>query len=175
MRLLKNHAFTKNRFAHEEVGYNYRMTNIQAAIGLGQLENIDRLIEMRINNANLYNKLLKNVKGIILPPSKDWAKNVHWMYGILLNKDFGMARDELREELLKEGIDTRAFFIPMHKQPVFRKKSKKFSMPDVSGKYPVSGNLGSNGFYLPSSSSLPKEDIIFITDVIKNIKENIKK
>ena len=175
MRLLKNHAFTKNRFAHEEVGYNYRMTNIQAAIGLGQLENIDKLVQMRINNANLYNKLLKNVKGIILPPSKDWAKNVYWMYGILLNKDFGMTRDKLREELLKEGIDTRSFFIPMHGQPVFQKKSRKFAMPDVNGSYPVSGNLGTNGFYLPSSSSLPKEDIIFITDAIKNIKENIKK
>ena len=97
------------------------------------------------------------------------------MYGILLNKDFGMTRDKLREELLKEGIDTRSFFIPMHGQPVFQKKSRKFAMPDVNGSYPVSGNLGTNGFYLPSSSSLPKEDIIFITDAIKNIKENIKK
>ena len=127
MRLLKNHAFTKNRFIHEEVGYNYRMTNLQAAIGLGQLENIGKLIRMRINNANLYNKLLRNIKGIVLPPSKDWAKNVHWMYGILLKKEFGIAKDRLREELLKEGIDTRSFFIPLHQQPVFHKKSKKFS------------------------------------------------
>lgn len=174
MRLLKNHAFTKNRFTHEEVGYNYRMTNIQAAIGLGQLENADKLVQMRINNANLYNKLLRNIKGIILPPSKDWAKNVYWMYGILLSKEFGMPRDRLREELLKEGIDTRSFFIPSHRQPMFTKKSKKFKMPDISGRYPVSDNLGSSGFYLPSSSHLPKEDIIYITDTIKKIKENTK-
>lgn len=174
MRLLKNHAFTKNRFTHEEVGYNYRMTNIQGAIGLAQLENIDKLIQMRINNANQYNKLLKNIKGIVLPPSKDWAKNVYWMYGILLNGDFGMARDKLREELLKEGIDTRSFFIPAHKQPMFSKKTQKFSMPDISGKYPVSDNLGNNGFYLPSSSHLPKEDINYIVDTIKKIRENIK-
>jgi len=175
MRLLKNHAFTKNRFTHEEVGYNYRMTNIQAAIGLGQLENIDKLVQMRMNNANYYNKLLKNIKGIILPPSKEWAKNVYWMYSILLNKDFGMTRDKLREELLKEGIDTRSFFIPSHRQPVFQKKSKKFAMPDIRGSYPVSDNLGNNGFYLPSSSHLPKEDVSYITDTIKKIKENIKK
>ena len=192
MRLLKNHAFTKNRFTHEEVGYNYRMTNIQAAIGLGQLENIEKLIQMRINNANLYNKLLKNVKGVILPPSKDWAKNVYWMYGVLLNEEFGMPRDRLREELLKEGVDTRSFFIPSHNQPMFEKpkktegfwgtknprdflvKSKKFSMPDISGKYPVSENLGANGFYLPSSSHLPREDITYITDTIKKIKDNTK-
>jgi len=172
MMLLKNHAFTKNRFTHDEVGYNYRMTNIQAAIGLGQLENIDKLIQMRISSANLYNKLLKNVKGITLPPSKDWAKNVYWMYGILLNGDFGMARDKLKEELLKIGIDTRSFFIPAHKQPVFERKSEKFSMPDINGKYPVSENLGTNGVYLPSSSHLPREDITYITEAIKNIKEN---
>ena len=175
MRLLKNHAFTKNRFTHEEVGYNYRMTNIQAAIGLGQLEKIDKLIQMRINNANLYNKSLKSIKGLILPPSKSWAKNVYWMYGILLNKEFGMARDKLREKLLEEGIDTRSFFIPAHRQPVFKKKSAKFAVPDASGKYPVSDYLGDNGLYLPSSSHLPKEDIARITGAIKKIKESIKK
>ena len=174
MRLLKNHAFTKHRFVHEEIGYNYRMTNIQAAIGLAQLENIDKLVQMRVNNAKTYNKLLKNVNGIILPPSKDWAKNVYWMYGILLNEKFGMTRDKLREELLKDGIDTRSFFVPLHKQPVFRRKSKKFpNMPDVNDNYSVSGHLGNNGFYLPSASSLPKEDIIYVVDAIKKVKEDI--
>lgn len=176
MRLLRNHAFTKNRFTHEEVGFNYRMTNIQAAIGLAQLENIDKLVRMRINNAHLYNKLLKNVKGITMPPCKEWAKNVYWMYGILLDKDFGISSDMLRKELLKEGIDTRSFFVPLHKQPVFHKKFKKYkNFPEVNGSYPISENLGKNGLYLPSTSSLPKEDIVYITDTIKRIKEKAEK
>ena len=152
------------------------MTNIQAAIGLAQLENIDKLVKMRINNANLYNKLLRGVKGINLPPCKEWAKNVYWMYGIVLDKEFGLSKGRLREELLKEGIDTRSFFMPLHKQPVFSKKSSKYkNFPDVTGKYPLSENLGENGLYLPSTSSLPKEDIIYITDTIKNIKEKFEK
>jgi dTDP-4-amino-4,6-dideoxygalactose transaminase/intein/homing endonuclease len=174
-RLLKNHAFTKNRFQHERIGYNYRMTNIQAALGLAQLENIDKLVEMRIHNANTYNKLLGNVKGITLPPKKDWARNVYWMYGILLNEEFGISKNELRQELLKEGIDTRSFFIPLHQQSVFKKKTDKFkNFPDINGSYPVSEHLGKNGLYLPSTSSLKKEEINRIVETIRKIKENNK-
>ncbi len=174
MRLLKNHAFTKNRFTHEEVGYNYRMTNIQAAIGLAQLENADKLVQMRINNAKEYNKLLKGVGGIVLPPEKEWAKNVYWMYGIMVNEKFGMSRDKLREELLKNGIDTRSFFVPLHRQPLFKNNPKFKNMPDVSGKYPISDMLGESGFYLPSTSTLAKEDIAYIAETIKNIKDGVK-
>jgi len=174
-RLLRNHAFIKPRFLHEEIGFNYRMTNIQAAMGLGQLENIDKLVEMRINNARLYNKLLAGIKGINLPVCKDWAKNVYWMYGIVLDDEFGMGRDDFREELLKEGIDTRSFFIPLHQQPVFKKKSIKYdNFPDVKGNYSVSYNLGNSGLYLPSTSSLKKKDINYIVEVIKKIKENMR-
>ena len=172
-KLLRNHAFTKKRFVHEEIGYNYRMTNIQAAIGLAQLENLDKLVAMRIENAKLYNKLLKSVKGVTLPPCKSWAKNVYWMYGILLNEDFGISKDMLMEELLKHGIGTRSFFVPLHRQPVFRKNTKRFgNFPNINGSYPVSDRLGKNGLYLPSTSSLPKEDISYIAETIKKIKEN---
>jgi len=94
-KLLKNHAFTKPRFVHHEIGFNYRMTNIQAAIGLAQVENVDKLVEARIKNAQLYNQKLKDVKGVILPPEQSNVKNVYWMYGILIEKEFGMSAKEV--------------------------------------------------------------------------------
>lgn len=171
-RLLKNYAFTKQRYVSEEVGYNYRMTNMQAAIGLAQLEKIEELAECRIKNAHLYNKLLSSIKGVITPPCAEWAKNVYWMYGILMGEKFGMGRDKLREKLLEAGIDTRAFFVPMHQQPVYNKPNKKFpNLPDTKDEFPVSEYLGNNGFYLPSSSHLMAEDIRYIADTIKSIRE----
>ncbi|MBN2126851.1 MAG: DegT/DnrJ/EryC1/StrS family aminotransferase [Candidatus Diapherotrites archaeon] len=171
-KLLRNHAFGKLRFVHEELGFNYRMTNIQAAIGLAQMEKAEELVNKRIKNAQIYNSMLKEVKGIITPPKKEWAKNVYWMYGILIKKEFGMSAEKLREELLKEGIDSRAFFIPMHQQPVYQKKDERF--PDISGKYPVADMLSKEGFYLPSSSSLTETQIKEITEKIKSIKKKLK-
>ena len=171
-RLLKNYAFTKKRFVSDFVGYNYRMTNIQAAIGLAQIENIHELVESRISNAHFYNELLSGVEGIVTPPCADWVKNVYWMYGILVNEKFGITADMLRNKLYDVGIDTRAFFVPMHNQPVYNKPNIKFqNLPETKGNFPVSSYLGENGFYLPSSSHLPKEDIVYIAEAIKSIKK----
>jgi len=169
-RSLRSHFFGEPRFLHKKLGYNYRMTNIQAAIGLAQLEKIDEYIAARRNNARLYNKMLMNIKGIKNPPEAKWAKNVYWMYGILVEKEFGIGVPKLREDLSKKGIDTRTFFIGMHKQPAYKGEDERF--PDTSGSYPVSDYLEKNGFYLPSSSHLTKEEIGRIVDAIKNIKEH---
>lgn len=166
---LRNHAFGKPRFLHKELGFNYRMTNIQAAIGLAQMEKADTLVNSRIKNAQLYNSLLRDVKGITIPPKKDWAKNVYWMYGILVENEFGIDASTLREELMKKGIETRSFFIPMHKQPVYKKNDERF--PNTSGEYPVSEQLAKKGFYLPSSSHLTKEQIVTIVEAIKSLKK----
>lgn len=170
-RALRNHFFGEPRFLHRRLGYNYRMTNVQAAIGLAQLERIDRYVNARRNNAKYYNKLLMSVRGVTTPPEAKWAKNVYWMYGILVGKEFGMTMPRLREELLKRGIDTRNFFIGMHRQPVYKGDGKRF--PDTSGKYPVSDYLERNGVYLPSSSHLSRGQITKIVDAIKAIKEEI--
>ena len=166
-RLLKNHGFGKERFLHSDLGFNYRMTNIQAAIGLAQMENINNFVNMRRRNAALYNKYLSKIPGITLPPEEPWAKNVYWMYGILIEPEFGMSMPELREELEKRGIETRAFFIPMHSQPVYKKKDPRF--PDTKGKYPVSDELSKKGFYLPSASTLKKFQIRYIAKTIRDI------
>lgn len=167
--LLRNHYFGEPRFLHKKIGYNYRMTNIQAAIGLAQLEKIEDYVNARRNNAEAYNKLLGKIKGIATPPEAKWAKNVYWMYGILAEEEFGMPMPKLREELLKRGIDTRSFFIGMHKQPAYSAKDKRF--PDTKGKYPASDYLEKHGLYLPSSSHLSKNEINKIAVAIKAIKE----
>jgi len=159
-RLLKDLGFLKEkRFLHQDIGFNYRMTNLQAAIGLAQLEEIEKFVEARRNNAYLYNKYLKDIEEITLPPEETWAKSCYWMYGILVNN---INREELREELRERKVDTRTFFIPMNKQPVFNKLGwfKKEH-------YPISENLSEKGFYLPSSSSLKSEEIEYITSVMK--------
>lgn len=172
-RLLRNHFFGQPRFLHHELGYNYRLTNLQAALGLAQLERIEELVAARRQNAYFYNQLLKNILGLTLPPEKEWAKNVYWMYGILVNDEFGVPLLDLRKALLEKGIDTRSFFIGMHQQPAYRNKVSRYAsiFPDLSGNYPVSEELTKKGFYLPSSSHLTKEQIHFIADTVKNIHE----
>jgi perosamine synthetase len=168
-RSLRNHYFGKVRFIHDDLGYNYRMTNIQAAIGLAQLEKIEDYISARRNNAQLYNQLLKPIQGITTPPEASWAKNVYWMYGILIQDDFGMTMPEVRAALEKKGIDTRTFFIGMHKQPAYKKHDPRY--PDINGSYPKSDELERKGFYLPSGSSLTQEQIHTVAEALTSLRK----
>ena len=157
---LRDLAFSKERhFWHKELGFNYRMSNLQAAVGLAQLENIDQFIKIKRRNAGLYNALLKDTSGISLPKEEDYAKSVYWMYGILVEDEFGISRDELRRRLARVGIETRVFFIPMHLQPIYTKICK--------GDFPVAEELCKKGLYLPSGLTLKKKDIAFIARCIK--------
>jgi perosamine synthetase len=151
-RKLKDLAHSSTRFLHTDIGFNYRMTNIQAAIGLAQLEKIDEYINRRRYNAELYNDLLKGLN-IQLPMEMPWVKNVYWMYAILLQGK----RNAFMEYLKNKGIDTRTFFIPMHKQPMYKE----------DGDYPVADSISARGLYLPSSTGLKEKDIIFICEVIR--------
>lgn len=168
-RLLRNHAFTQPRFVHHHLGFNYRMTNIQAAIGLAQLEQIDTFVESRIRNAQLYNTLLSTVPGIRLPPAESWAKNVYWMYGIVLEDDFPLTKDQLMKKLEERGIETRSFFYPLHKQPFLQKE--RYRHISTVGAYPVADRLWERGLYLPSSSHLTEEEIQTVVETIKEIRE----
>ncbi|MGZ7135896.1 MAG: DegT/DnrJ/EryC1/StrS family aminotransferase, partial [Methanobacterium sp.] len=165
---LKNLAFSKERrFLHDDIGFNYRMTNIQAAIGVAQLEKIDEFVEMRRRNAIIYNKYLEDIKGIRLPVEKPWAKNVYWMYSILIEDDFGISRDELMEKLREKGIETRTFFVPMHEQPVFHHKGLF-----KAEKYPVAEEISRKGIYLPSTTVLEEKKIKYITDMLNEEKKD---
>ena len=123
-------------------------------------------MEMIRRNAYLYNEYLKDVKGIRLPVEKEWAKNVYWMYSILIEDEFGMSRDELMDRLMEYGIETRTFFIPMHEQPVFQNMGL-FKRDN----YPVAEELSKKGMYLPSSSGLKEEEIKYVCNVIKGTKK----
>jgi len=148
---------------HDFIGYNYRLTNLQAAIGLAQLERIEEFVRKHRENAYYYNHLLKEIPGITLPPEAPWAKNVYWMYTILINEEvLGITRDELMKRLEEYGIDTRAAFLPIHLQPPYRDIYKYEN-------YPVAEMLGRKGVNLPSGNTTNKEDIEYIVSALKEI------
>lgn len=165
---LRDHAFsTERHFWHKYVGFNYRMTNLQGAVGLAQVEQLDNFVAARRHNAAAYTQRLRDIPGITTPPEAEWVKNVYWMYGILVDEaEYGMNRDQLRRELADHGIETRTFFIPMHCQPVYWEAFK-------GQRYPVAEQLCRDGFYLPSASSLPVEEIQYIADVIRSVCPNL--
>jgi perosamine synthetase len=138
------------------------MTNLQAAIGLAQVEQMDKFVAARRAHAAAYTRRLAGIPGITTPPQAEWAKNVYWMYGILVDKAaYGLNRDELRRVLAENGIETRTFFIPMHCQPVYWQQFK-------GQRYPVAEALCRDGFYLPSASSLTLDEIEYVTGVIRD-------
>jgi len=152
---LKAHAFglTDRHFYHEEVGFNFRMSGLQASFGLAQLERIDELVEARRTNAEIYNCELHNLAEdgkITLPVEKDYAKNVYWMYSILINEDAKISRDKLLFELDKAGIESRPFFTPIHQQPIYK---------HLKGEFPVADDISQRGINLPSSSVLTRKQI----------------
>jgi perosamine synthetase len=159
---LRDHAFSSERhFWHKLIGFSYRMTNLQAAVGLAQVEQIDGFVAARRANAAYYTQLLKDVPGIITPPQADWATSVYWMYGIILKDEFGMTRDELRRALAERAIETRTFFVPMHCQPVYFQTFR-------GERYPVAEDMCRRGLYLPSASNLTREDIERVVDGIRS-------
>lgn len=171
-RYYKNMCFSldgNRNYLHEDIGYNYRMSNVTAAIGLAQIENIQQYIDMRIVNGRKYIDLLRSIPGIKLQQSHERVKHVYWMNGIVVDENiYGRSRDELRVHLSQRGIDTRLFFNGMHRQPSL----KKYGC-DCSGAYPISDSLSDNGFYLPSSTSLKLEEIEYVCKVISEYQGGI--
>ena len=165
MRDLRNLAFNKvRRFSHNEIGYNYRMTNVQAAIGLSQLEKISEHIKIKRKNTAIYNKLIKSYNlPLHLPIEKEWALNTFWMYGVVL-KNKRMTATTLAKKLAKKKIETRPLFLGMHEQPIF-KKMKLFKKEE----FPNTEYLSKYGLYLPSGLRLSKEKIQTICKILKSI------
>jgi len=160
-RNLKDVAFSYERhFWHKRLGYNFRMTNLTAAVGLAQTENYEKLVAARIQNAQYYMKQLLKVKGIKFPRTAKWAKNVYWMFGFEVLPEFGMTRDKLRKFMADWGVETRTFFVPIHLQPYYYQENK-------GKKFPVSEVLSSRGLYIPSASKLTKSQADKVIRIIK--------
>ena len=160
LRSLRNLAFGEPRFLHQEAGFNFRMTGYQAAMGRAQLRKIDEIVERKRELAARYNELLDS-PGIRTPGEADWAKNVYWMYSIVLTDEFPLSRDELMEELKTKEIESRTHFCPMNMQP-FLQSQPGFREIDC----PVAEGLWSNGMYLPSAITLTDEEISTVADAI---------
>jgi perosamine synthetase len=156
--LLCNQGFQTPRFVHTVMGFNYRLSNIQAAIGLAQMEKVEEKVARKRWINQTYSEILAGSMCFDLPYEAPGAKNVYWMYGIVL-KEPEVGRDLLMERLLKKGVETRAFFCPMHLQPVFREKTGRVPHPSFEGEYPVSERLWNYGLYLPSGLSLDRGQI----------------
>ncbi len=151
-------------YSHEDIGFNYRMSNLHAAIGLAQTEKADEYRAMRIHNAELYKKNLSGCKGVVFQKDQQNGLNVHWMNTIIIDpEEYGHTKDDLILHLKENGIDTRLLFTSMHRQ-----KSLQDYGCDCTGEYPVTDWLSQNGFYLPSASNLKKEQIEYICNVIKD-------
>lgn len=155
-----NYTSKIRNFYHSEIGHNYRFTNIQAAIGLAQLEDVEQNLKKKIKNAKLYNELLGNIDIIQLPAEKKWAKNTYWLYSIVLKKI--NLRDKLIHYLDKKNIETRPFFYSLHNLPMYLAKEK----------FPVSEYLSENGISLPSGAGLTQKEIEYIASEIRKFVKN---
>ncbi|MGE3319015.1 MAG: DegT/DnrJ/EryC1/StrS family aminotransferase [Candidatus Berkiella sp.] len=163
--LLRNLAFEpKQRYLHEELGWNFRMSNLQAAVGVAQLERIGEFIERKRLMGRYYDECLADIKELTRPLAKTaYAQNIYWVYGIVLD-DKVMSGKELMQQLHQEGIGTRAFFYPMHQQPVLLKMGLF-----KDERYPVAEHLARQGIYIPSGLALTQNEMKAVSDKLKKI------
>ena len=155
LRGLRNLCFRpERRFYHTELGHNWRMTNLQAALGLAQLERFDQIIERKRWMGRTYTEHLAGLAGVQLPVEEPWARQVYWMFGVVLDKATGLDAVELAKRLKARGIETRPFFLGMHEQPVFHERGLF-----LHERYPVAERIARQGLYLPSGLTLTEAQI----------------
>jgi perosamine synthetase len=163
VRRLRDHAFHPERhFWHEHVGFNYRMTNLQAAVGLAQTERFDSIVVARRQLRTWYDERLGSVPGLQLPVEARGVRSVFWMYAVRTNSDFGCSTDELRSQLARRGIETRSFFIPIHLQPIYIDQFR-------GQRFPVAEQLCKSGLYLPTHENLDERDADWICAQVRGI------
>lgn len=165
-RSLRNLCFqTKKRFVHEELGWNFRMSNLQAAVGLAQLERLDDFVSRKRRMGAAYTELLRDMSSLQPPVAKtDYAENIYWVYGLVIGDDLPLDAGDIMHRLGEKKIGTRPFFWPMHEQPVFKK------MGLFAGEnYPVAERIARRGFYIPSGLALTGEQIEKVVSAIRSI------
>ena len=163
---LRNLCFeAKQRFVHEELGWNFRMSNVQAALGLAQLEKLDDFLTRKKRMGARYTASLSSLREIQIPVDKtEYAENVYWVYGVVLGDDVPFDAREAMIRFGKRGVGTRPFFWPMHEQPVFKRMGL---LADVS--CPVAEKIARRGFYIPSGLALSDEQIDEVCDIANHV------
>lgn len=164
-RSLKALAFGKeNKFQHSDIGFNYRMTNLQAAVGAAQMTHIDDILQRKRTMAAYYNKELAGIPGLMLPVEKSYAKNVYWMFLINLTGSLAGKRASLMKKLAERGVETREAFLPFNGQTIFieRGLARKDDCP-------VANDVGDNGFYIPSGTDITVEEQAYVVAQMKGV------
>ena len=166
-RSLRNLCFKpESRFVHDRLGWNLRMTSMQAALGLAQLERLDEFVGRKRRMGALYQELLGDLKGVQLPlASTDYADSVYWVFGLVLDESLGITAVDAMKRLAEQGIGTRPFFYPMHQQPVLH----KMGAIAESDHCPVAERLYKQGFYIPSGMALTEEQIRTVAATVRRV------
>lgn len=161
----RNLFFSSRRYVHEEIGSNFRMTNMQAALGLAQLEKIDNHVKRKREIGRYYNEQFLSLKDVLKPiPITEYAENIYWVYGLVIGDSYQFDALEATKQLKDMGIGTRTFFYPIHKQPVYIKQGmfQNVSCPNAE-------RLAERGFYIPSGLGISDCEIVRVTDVVKKL------
>ncbi|MCI8561272.1 MAG: DegT/DnrJ/EryC1/StrS family aminotransferase [Dorea sp.] len=165
-RMIRNLCFREDvRYVHDEISDNYRFTNLQAAVGLAQLERLDEFVEKKRKMGKYYTEKLRKIDGLRLPVEKtEYADNIYWVYGIVLDKNIQADNKTIQKLLAKEGIGSRTFFWCMHEQPVYVEQGL------FGGEtYPDAEYLARKGFYIPSGLALTEEQMETVTDKLVKV------
>lgn len=166
--VLRDHGMSKTRrYWHDHVGFNYRMTNLQAAIGCAQLERINEFVEAKRNLAKIYNSYLKETECFKLPPQEEWAVNGYWLYTAILNEDAAISRNDLMQKMMMNGVETRAVFFPLHEMPPYKNYKTKSTFEN-------SNYISKQGISLPYSVNITEEELQNIKQALHNIFISIK-
>jgi perosamine synthetase len=161
-RSLRNLGFqAERRFYHEQLGTNFRLTNLQAALGVAQVERIGEIIARKRRIGHEYTRRLKDIEHVSLPIERPWARSIYWMYGLVLSEESEMDNAQLARKLKEQGVETRPFFLGMHEQPVFHKRGLF-----LNEKYSVAERLARRGLYLPSGLALTEDQLARVCDAV---------
>jgi len=163
-RSLRNLCFQPRRFFHQELGYNYRLTNLQAAIGVAQIERMDDILARKRHMGARYNQGLAGIDGLQLPTQRDWARINYWMYAVVLDEKRGIDANAFALALKKKNIETRPFFLGMHEQPVFHDMGLFKDQ-----RLPVSERIYRRGLYLPSGVAITDDQIDEVIGAVREI------
>jgi perosamine synthetase len=163
---LRNLCFQpEQRFVHEHLGWNMRMSNLQAAVGVAQLEQLHRFVDIKRRNGRRYMDLLQGLEGIELPQAgNDAADNIYWVFGVVLDESVPFNAAQVMSRLAEQGVGTRPFFWPMHEQPVFRRMGLFKGV-----RLAVAERIARRGFYLPSGLALTEQQIDHAANALKEV------
>ena len=164
-RSLRDLCFQSDRrFYHEELGFNYRLTNMQAALGLAQLSRIDEIIARKHWMGEEYTRRLKDIEALQPQVQESWARGIYWMYGVVLSEERATGVDGFSQRLRELGVETRPFFLGMHEQPAFHQRGLF-----LNEHYPTAERLSRQGLYLPSGLALTEHQLAQVCDAVREV------